>query len=534
MRELINIIESYSIINEKSRGLLYREKGDRFFKGDRNNPTEALIFDNVQYFPGQPPSKPGAYESSEEMFTAYQELEKQIGNITPVNQHNKSTKAFALLTLIDETTKQPVYYARFFQQIFPDMAGAWKNSDLDNYQLDKKTSLKASYKLKPSDLFPGNARFSSIGALWDTLQNSSAASPYLPGLSMLFESNPEFPIFAGMGDQETAIRDDLGEIIGPIALIQNMDMGTGAKAADKDLNDSRGWGGSSLSFPSGKTNGLVDSYFTTPSGVEIGVSSKGESGATASVKNIADGITYVRTKGSPDQKKLLNTYKDQIEVIDAIGTAGSIDFPINYGIEYGLISPEAADYIRQLIKYGAKSLEEYPSDDDNVTNEVQALIDAKGADTSRSNYNVGFHALASLAREVANTINSDPKFGEACLKFLNSSPIIQLHMYVKKLKDDSVEVTKFISKYPPNFQGTVGLDPSKNYSSTMAGGRMSFAYHGKDAGFKDDETNEPAPVVSKAKFTATAADIINPKRKSEKEKSKVGGVGRELRSRKAK
>ena len=79
MRDLINLIESFSILTEKSRGLLYRSKGDRFFKGDRNNPTEALIFDTAQYFPGQPPQDSGSYETNEERTFIYGSLGERGG-----------------------------------------------------------------------------------------------------------------------------------------------------------------------------------------------------------------------------------------------------------------------------------------------------------------------------------------------------------------------------------------------------------------------------------------------------------------------
>ena len=529
MRDLINLIENYSVITEKSRGLLYRSQGDRFFKGNRNDPTESLIFDKAQYFPGQPPQGQGAYESNEEMVQAYQELEQQIGNITPVNKYDKSSRAFAILTLADEQTNQPVYFARFFKQITPDMAGAWKNSDLTGFQLDKGTSLKSAYKLKPADLFPGTSRFPNINALWNSLKQSETAQPYLPGLQMVFASPPEFPVFENAADQATAIRDDLGEIIGPVALIQGMDMGTGAEAAKRDLLSGEDWSGSSVNFPSEKNYGLVDSYIVTPGGVEVGISSKGEKGATASVKNIADGIKFVKTKGSPEQKRLLDRYSEQVSIIDDIGNSSAIEFPIKYGIKDGMISRSAGSYIVELIKAGAKSLEDFPPSDksNSAADEVMSLVQSKGADTKKPNYNIGYHALAALAQQVARKINGNPEFGEACLKFLNSSPVIQLHMYIKTNKDDSVDVTKFVSKYPPNFQGTVALDPSKNYSGTMAGGRMSFAYHGKDAGLGDEESSG----TSEKDFTKKAKSIaLGLKDLEEPDKKKAtGDVGRKKR-----
>lgn len=522
MRELINLIENLSFLTEKSRGLLYRAKGDRFFRGKRENPESVLLFDKVEYYP----SMPGSYDTSDEMLEAYEKLDKKYNDLTPVNRPASSTKAFAAIILLDEKTRKPVVFVRFFNNILPDMTGKWANSDMNKfgYQLEKETSLKASYGLKPSDIFVEPARFTDISTLLNAFKQSEATQPFVPGFEMLYLPKPKLPVFEGASEFFTAIRDDLGEIIGPVALIQGLNVGTGAVAADRDLLQNKGYGGSSISFPSGKTNGLVDSYIVTPSGVEIGISSKGEKGATASIKNVADGIDYVRgNKGSPEQKKLLKKYSNEVQLIERIGKDTVIDFPLNYAIENKMLSNSGSNTIRQLIKVGAKSLDQIDMDE-NTAVELTNLIGYKGAKTQLQNYNIGYHALSAIAELVANKINSDPKFGEACLKFLNSSPIIQLHMQATKQKDGDVAVTSFTSKYPPNFKGTVTLDSSKNYSSTMAGGRMNFAYDGEDAGVGDERPTADVP-IARAAQQITGQPIFNKQQSS----TEIGNVGRQKR-----
>jgi hypothetical protein len=93
-----------------------------------------------------------------------------------------------------------------------------------------------------------------------------------------------------------------------------MNMGVGAEAARKDILGPKGsYAGSEINFPADKNNGLVDSYLLHPSGVEIGISSKGEKGASASVKNISDGVTTARNKG---MTKLLDTYAPLVVIIE--------------------------------------------------------------------------------------------------------------------------------------------------------------------------------------------------------------------------
>ena len=518
MRELITLIESLSALTESSRGLLYRAKGDRFFKGDRKTPEQAILFDKVEYFPRQP----GAYDTHEDMLVAYKEVESNYPGLIAVNKVTKAFHAFAVITLLDETSKAPVRYARFFNEILPDMTGKWANNGIPGgFQLDKATSLKAGYGLKPSDIFPEPAKFKNIYLLLDAFRASDKAALFVPGFEMLYESKPTLPVFERATEFLTAIRDDLGEIIGPVALIQNLPMGTGADGAREDLLAGGDWAGSSISFPSGKTNGLVDSYIVTANGVEVGISSKGEQGATASIKNISDGIEHVRKQGTPEQKKMLKKYAAQIKMIDSISKETVIDFPIQYSLQQGFISEGVADIIPSLIKAGAKTLAEVEMPED-VHLELHNLIESRNAKSDLPNYNVGNHALAVLAQLAADDINGDPVFGEACLKFLNSSPIIQLHMRVVKQKEGAVAVTGFTSKYPPNFKGTVMLEASKNYSSTRAGGRMNFAYNG----ITDPGT---APDIGPDLATAAADILGTAPKKSTTPKKKVGDVGREKR-----
>jgi len=519
MRDLINIITT--LLTEGSRGLLYRVTGDKFFRGERAKPVQILSFIKAQYFPKQP----GAYDSQEEMLNAYEEVEIKSKGILAANKPNSQMRAFAVLTLTDESTKKPVYFVRFFHEIKQDMTGQWKNNDLPGgFQLDKATSLKASYALKPTDIFAANTRFPTVFALLASFKASAKVKDFVSGMEMLYLPTPTLPIFTSAGEYYTAIRDDLGEIIGPVAMIQGLDVGDGAKAADIALTDGKGWSGSRISFPSGKNNGLVDSYIVTANGVEVGISSKGEKGATASIRNVGDGIKFIKTKGSNAQKKMLETYAKSVDIISEISNSSVIDFPLKYGIKKGFLSVNAAAAITDLISSGAQSIEELEMTPD-VANELTNLMESKPAKTNLLNYGAGYHALSAVARYVADDINQDPEFGMACLKFLNSSPIIQLHMSVAKNKDNDVQVTGFKSKYPPNFKGTVILDPGKTYTSVAASGRLGFAYNGYTSDPETPVATSTGSKRTKRDFNKDAAAVADPALGS----SKPRDSGRQLR-----
>jgi hypothetical protein len=284
----------------------------------------------------------------------------------------------------------------------------------------------------------------------------------------------QWPLFADIDpNMISAVRDDLGETIGPIAMVQGMIQDATLEKARVDILGADGtFAGMRIYFPASKINGLVDSYLRGSGGIEIGVSSKGENGAKASAKNIYDGVVAAREKGMTD---LLDEYSDQVEIIERVGTLSSVDLPLVLGQELGFISKSQAVAILQLIETGAKTLDavKISATDRKKLEEYMAQSRPKLANPK---YNVGFHVLAQLAKQVVTEINQDPRFGEASLKFLNTSPIVQLHLKGSTGKT-SYQVSGFEVKYPPDFKGVVALDAGKVYAATGTNGRVSFAYN---------------------------------------------------------
>lgn len=473
MRDILNIL------TEASRGLLYRSPGDVFFQGKLEAPTAVITFEKAEFFP-----KSGKFATPDEFAEAITATEQQLPGIVWTNKPPK-TGAFAILVFDGPAKGKKSYYGRFFSEITPNMAGKWPNNGIPGgWQLKKEASLKGSYyKLKPSDLFPPNSTFGSPQEILKAFESNSDVQALVPGMQMLV-NNKKLPVFAEQAGLATAIRDDLGETIGPIALIQGMNVGTGAEACRKDVLKGGSWAGSQINFPASKINGLVDSYIYTASGIEVGLSSKGDKGATASIKNVYDGITIAREQNN---KKVLTKYADQVAIIEKVAKTSAAGFPVEGGIQMGTITLEQGQLILQMVKSGTQNLDEVKMSAADRKTFMTLMAQLKPTPNPR--YNVGYHIMAVLARQYANAINQDPKFGAACLTFLNISPIVQLHMQTKVTGND-VAVTSFTSKYPPNFQGTVLLDATKTYYATGINGKCTFAYQG-DKGAAVEETAAP-------------------------------------------
>jgi hypothetical protein len=72
-------------------------------------------------------------------------------------------------------------------------------------------------------------------------------------------------------------------------------------------------------------------------------------------------------------------------------------------------------------------------------------------------------------------VNENPTFSEGAITFLNQSSIVQLYCKMGKSGNDA-RVTGWDAVYPPNFQGRVVLDGSKNYYSSRIGGKFAFGF----------------------------------------------------------
>jgi hypothetical protein len=474
----MRFFEVEHLITEAARGLLYRSQGDIF----KDQTGKEIVFLQVGYVPGQP----GAFETYDEMMEAYAKLQKMYPGVIESNKPSSQSRAFAVLEFQESGTQNKLYFVRFFQNIKADMAGAWQNGGLPgNWQLQKASSLKASYKLKPADIFNIDARFGSVG---DTIsaaeQSGKLDETLINGLKMLL--NKQLPTFPGYKEKEAAVRDDLGETIAPLAIMQNMVNDGGIMTARKVLLGNRPWSSCVLSFPKGKNAGLIDSYLTPKSGLAIGISSKGAEGAKASAANIISGLRSVREKAndsdpsvSDSAKQLLTDYKKVVAILDEIGNGSIITGPLSLGIKYGFIDQSEATAIQEAIQQGTKDWAQAGYGPNSLVN-IQKVMGnigggSRAVDYKNPRYNVGYHALAGLARAVAEKVNSTKGFSECALKLLNNAPLIQVHMHTTSNGND-VTVTGFDTIYPPQFQGTLTLVADKSYYALGAGGKFGFGF----------------------------------------------------------
>ena len=127
-------------------------------------------------------------------------------------------------------------------------------------------------------------------------------------------------------------------------------------------------------------------------------------------------------------------------------------------------------YLKDEILHHVDSKTNKPEE---MSENAKKLFIAFGSRASSPGYNIGLVLLANCAKKVAEKLNDDNKFQEACRAFLNQASIIQVYTDAKVV-DGDVHITGFRTVYPPNFDGKVIIDAGKNYTSTAIKGKFSF------------------------------------------------------------
>jgi len=475
------------IIQEAARGLLYRSAGDTF----KNPQGQEISFVQVAFVPSQP----GKYNSHEEMLQGLEQLKQNYPSVEMANNPTSRSKAFAVIEFQDVNNPQKkLYFVRFFDEIKHDMSGAWKNDGLPGeWQLQKASSLKASYKLKPNDIIPAGVKYDGTAGVLAALQQfGKLGQEYLQPLQALTQG--QLPVFPGMKDKQSAIQDDLGETIAPCAILEGLVTQGGIVQAQQLLLNGGAWSDCTITFPKGRNAGLIDSYLNPPVGPAIGISSKGEGGAKASVSNVISGLSAIRVQaenGNAGAQTLLSQNSDAVHILDVIRINGQVEGPMVLAMDplLNLLTQSQADLINDAIKNGYRDFKQLVGSVQDIRALHQHSLHIGGGsrrvDVANPRYNIGYHILAGLARQVASHVNHNvPGFGNFCLICINSSPLIQVHMStaIAKVPDqngkqvEAVTITGFDTIYPPKFKGKIELDASKSYYATSVGGKLSFGF----------------------------------------------------------
>jgi hypothetical protein len=441
----------------ESKGIMGRVYGDTFLNGD-----DKLEFKQVDLYPLEEMK----FENAESRDVYIQQLEQENNlQIEWTNKPNAGSLAFGLATLTDPMLDDKMtYWGRYFREKTANMMGKWGNSQVPiGWKLQTAGALKLDIGIDPQHLIKTDDPFNGVIEVIQAVKTNSTGTELSDSLVTALETihTQQHPVFPGQIANLPALRDYFGEIMGPVALMSEMVRGQ-ADAARDDLLQGQPWASCKVFWPMAMNAPLVDSYFTAPDGTRVGISSKGGKGAKASVRNIADAIAK-----APEEMKV--QYQTTVNIVDIVQSNTAKDGPFRLAEMYGALPEGLEAEINGYIQEGKKDYIGISPASTELFNYGTPKQDIPG-------FNVGFALLALLAKKVTRLINeSGPEFGLGCVAFLNQSSIVQLYCKMGKNGQDA-RVTGWDAVYPPNFQGTVQIDGSKNYYSSRIGGKFAFGF----------------------------------------------------------
>ena len=483
MRDILNLLDS--VVVTEGVGLANRQPGDLF----KNPEGDVIAFQNLDFFP-----ESGNYNDLNDAEAAIADVAKSLGiapeQIAWTNQPPKN-----------------IHLGRWFKTISPNRV---KNNFAHEYipggfKFASKVGAKENTGYKPSKVltqFQDNTPETIMEQIVAKFGEGSAEVV----AAATFMQATKFPVTFPKGTINfTAFRDYFCEMLQPCALVMGKQIkGNAQEAATIFFGPGSGYGDASISFNTSVTGGLYDSLLVSPEGKQIKLSSKGKSGANASVVNLLKSIQELQV--APKGKKLLEKHKDVIEILKIIDDGGHTNAPLNLAIKYKLLTPEQANDIMMLKALGPN--DELPFGNKSNNMDLRRLYMSRTPKDWTKVVPLE-HMLSVVAYRVADYVNENTNFGQAASEILNHSALVQ--MYTEATESaDTITITGFRAVYPSDTVSGVLLDASKAYMSTQGKGNFTFKIlkngaKESDLDPVDNQADEPA---APAKTTAQDLDTV--------------------------
>jgi hypothetical protein len=402
-----------------------------------------------------------------------------------------------IATFTDEQGN-PVYLGRFFKEIKPNKAdNKWENNDtFPGFTWQSKASKKESSGYKPSDFLTDLKSQTPASLAAQVIAKFGPKSDEARAIVAFMKSNTT-PIRVPKGNMElTAFRDYMGEILQPIALVMGKKVKGNADEAALAFFGAANYSDCVISFNEGVSGGLYDSLLVNSKGKQIKLSSKGESGAMASVVNFLRCIEEL--EATPQGRRLRQKHQDVVDIIDAIDQGGHFGGPLELASHYGIIDDDDVYFVPLLKNIGPQE-----NIDWGKHKKLQKLYNDRQA-ANPETLVPAEHMIAAIAYKVADYVNEHTNFSAAASEILNTSALVQMYTYIKESGTD-FEIT-FDAKWPSTAVTGVKLSAGKTYMSTAkGGGNMVFKI--LKGGAKDVPDAEETGSKGKSTAKVSTADL---------------------------
>ena len=471
MRDILNLLDT--VVITEGVGLSNRRPGDLF----KNPEGDVIVFQSLDYYP----ENGGNYRDLTDAEETVQQVADSVGiapeqikwtNQPPARRQlageGGGYAGFGIATFMDQATNKPYYLGRWFKTINPNRA---LNNFAHEYipggfKFASKAGAKENAGYTPTDVltqFQNNTP--------ETIMNQVVAKfgqdSDMVVATATFMQASKFPVTFTKGSINfTAFRDYFCEMLQPVALVMGKPVkGNAGDAATIFFGPGSGYGDATISFNNSKNTGLYDSLLISPDGKQIKLSSKGKSGANASVVNLLKSIQELQV--APKGKKLLEKHKDVVELLQTVKNGGHVGGALDLGVQYGIIDKDDVLTIQQLKQFGPK---------DKLNWGKNKKLEQMYMSRTPKNWERVIpleHMLSVVAYRVADYVNKNTNFGQAASEILNHSALVQMYTEATETAD-TISITGFRAVYPSETVTGVLLDASKAYMSTQDKGNFTF------------------------------------------------------------
>jgi hypothetical protein len=458
MRDLIDLIKNI----EEARGLSARKPGEVYSRGDTTD--DKITFQNLTFYP-----EVGSFTSVDEMMTAFDAVQKQVGHpIEMINQPG-ANRAFGVAAF--DTAVGTRYLAKFAKEIKPVRAQNtfFQTKDIPGgfSQTDARGS-KEKVGYKPSDVLT-NFKSQTPSSILSQIKSKFGESSSEYQAAVIITSAESFPVSVPAGNMDFAgFRDYFCEMLQPIILINGQPVKGNAAEAAATFMGKNGFSGSVVSFNEGATGGLYDSLLISPNGKQIKLSSKGAKGAMASSVNLLRSAEELKSAGLG---RIVDQYPEVVDILETIDKGDHNSGPLNLAVDLGMIESGEIAQVMSLKKYAGA--QDFDIDQTDLSSNLKKIYKERTAEDPSKIIPLN-HMVSSIAYKVCNEINTKTNFSDAAADILNNSAFVQMYTDAKKGKDEFV-IQGFTTVWPSKLFTDVTLEAQKSYSSTASsGGKLVF------------------------------------------------------------
>jgi hypothetical protein len=259
----------------------------------KNDQDQTLTFNDISFYP----EGGGTYDTA-----TLQQITQQMPDTYWVNK--MPAKGGVGIATFNDQQGNEVRVGRYFQDIKPNKTdNKWKNSEIiPGFAFQSSASKKESAGYKPSDILTDLKSQTPNSLAAQVVAAFGPKSDEARAITAFMQSN-QSPIRVPKGNMQlSAFRDYMGEILQPIALVMGKPVRGNAKEAAQAFFGTPSYSDCVISFNEGVSGGLYDSLLVNSKGKQIKLSSKGESGAMASVVNFLRSIEEL--EATPQGRKL--------------------------------------------------------------------------------------------------------------------------------------------------------------------------------------------------------------------------------------